>query len=204
MKSTDRVFITDWETSGLRDLYNTSFHSGAQGIQFGGCVVEDISHSWTIVDEIQFDVKWMGDVYPDLTWNDEAEKIHGLSKEYLANKKTPEETAMPFQLFIERNFKDSGKVMMGGFNPHFDEYFTYQFMTMAKLRSSPIGFHYRMLDMQTLGTTLLGLSTTNEVFKKIGVNFRGKHNALQDARLTVDAFRMTVQQARKFININKS
>lgn len=199
-----KALVLDWETTGIPDPFSTEpFLTGPQGIQVGACIVDDVAHDWEIVDEFQATIRWLGPdpelktqpELPGLTWDEKAFEIHGLSRPSLRDKPRPEELASPFRNFLTRHFNSYTKIVLCGQNPDFDRYFTNQFLLFADLLNDPsIKFSHRMLDSFTAGFFAFGCTHSDELFKLVSNVKRDKHGALEDARLTVEAFRAIAQK----------
>jgi len=199
VKKFAKVLVGDWETSGLPDD-EPRFDYGPQGIQMGFCVVEDPYDRWEIVDEFRADVKWLGTTqqyegeHCHLTWSPEAERVHGISQASLLTKPHPEVIAGGLIPILQRHWVGE-KIIFAGHNPWFDLYFTKQFLWFAGV-SREVRLDHRMLDSSTLGFFTLGIANSDDLFLATSGSRRGKHDALEDARLTVGAFRELTKHIR--------
>jgi DNA polymerase III epsilon subunit-like protein len=199
VKKFAKVLVGDWETSGLPPD-EPRFDEGPQGIQMGFCVVEDPYEKWEIVDEFRADVQWLGPtqttqgLHPDLVWSSEAERIHGITQASLLTKPHPQMIAQGLVPMLKRHWPGE-KIILGGHNPGFDMYFTKQFLWFAGA-SREVRLDHRMLDSSTLGFFTLGISNSDDLFLATSGSRRGKHDALEDARLTVGAFRELTRHLR--------
>ena len=105
----NRVLVIDTETSGLPDsTKNQLYYVGPQILQLGCCLVEDPYNSWTVVDEFEISMCWVGDEnpkivwYPHLTWSEQAEQVHGLTKEFISKELHPQLAAHKFNNFLKK------------------------------------------------------------------------------------------------------
>lgn len=168
------IFI-DWETTGA------DFDSGLttkkyQGISFGAVIAstETFEEVASMYRELKFDsTKYQ--------WTEGAEKIHGLSRDYLNEHGVDRAEALHDLLeLIQQYIGASGKIMIGGHNVQFDIDFTNQ------LTEDCAGFkfdlHHVKLETSALGFITTGIYRSNELFQLFGADARGKHNALDDAR----------------------
>jgi DNA polymerase III epsilon subunit-like protein len=193
--------VIDWETSGLRQHETPwrTYMEGPQGIEIGVVLVE--LPQFHPIGEFSSRVRFLGqargldyggDIYQHLTWSEEAEVIHGISPIELMNAPTPNEVAQRLVRFVlnTAQIEDAHKhpIMICGHNPAGDAYYLRQLLFMGS-EETKLRFHHRMLDSFTLGYMLLGTRSSNELFKTVSGVVRGTHNAMEDARLTLAAFR---------------
>lgn len=177
----------DWETSGATWGGDSSIDY--QGLTFGAVVfdTETLEPVKTLYCEIKFD----GEQYK---WSEDAERIHGKSREYLEeNGVTQEEAAHQLaELILE--FFGTGKVMFMGHNAGFDIRFTNQLMQVLDIEFSVerktnakgwIEVHHVVLDTSSIGFVALGLYKSDLLFDAIGLEERAEHNALTDALYTL-------------------
>ena len=167
----------DWETSGYS---LPSYAANHQGISFGA-VVFDLATLAPIDElycEIKFDSKYK--------WEDEAEKIHGLSRAYLEkNGITQEDAALQLGTMVLKYFGD-GKVMILGHRVWFDEAFTDQLMSVVDLE---IKYDPIRLDSAAISVLLLEIQRSDDIFDVLGLPSRGEHNALEDVIFTLEALK---------------
>lgn len=167
----------DWETSGYSLPNYAEKH---QGISFGAVVFDLVA--LTPVDELYCEIKFN----PKYTWDDGAEKIHGLSREHLAkNGIDQEDAALQLGTMILKYFGD-GKVMLLGHRVWFDECFTDQLMDVAGLQ---LNYDPIRLDSAAFGVLLLEQQRSDVIFDVMGLPPRGEHNALEDVIYTIEALR---------------
>lgn len=207
-----KALILDWETTGIPNerIETQSYFSGAQGIQLGAVVVDNIDSTWDIVDTYKSNVRFLGPYpqnlkvqrptpvlaeMPFLTWDRRAYEIHGLSLEFLMSAPHPQDVGEEFTGWLLAHF-GSNMIQMGGHVPCFDRYFMLQLFYLAGLlQSKELKFGYRMLDSSTIGAFLWGTSDSRELFEKVLGTSEGMHDALEDAILTARLFK----EAKKLI-----
>lgn len=188
----------DWETSGA--AFGKDSSKFFQGISFGAIVFRTADFS--VVEELYCMVKFDESKWQ---WSDEAQKIHGLTREKLeAEGFTAEEAAGALAELILKYFGNT-KVMFLGHNPEFDRRFTNQLLLNIDVEFSTervtdsagwIEVHHVLLDTSALGMITLGLFKSDLLFDRLGFAERGEHNALTDARQTLEtcaAIRQLVQ-----------
>lgn len=165
----------DWETTGA------DFDSGLttkkyQGISFGAVIASNdtFEEVASLYRELKFDeTKYQ--------WTGGAEKVHGLSREHLAEHGVNREDALHDLLeFIQQYLGTTGKIMIGGQNVWFDLDFTNQLTTDCA--GFNLDWHHVKLETSALGFITTGIYKSNDLFPLFGAEARGKHNALDDAR----------------------
>jgi oligoribonuclease (3'-5' exoribonuclease) len=175
----DIMLGMDCETTGL------SFQSddpsvGFQAISFGFVVVS--TKTLKIIDKLYVEIKWDR----VSTWNDGAEAVHGLSREYLnEHGMTSEEAAILIGEFIFKYWNNT-TIMPLGHNVHFDVCFLKQLM---RANGIELKFTNRMVDSFSVGFTNAMLWNSDELFKFASNSVRKDHNAMEDIMLTVKALR---------------
>jgi DNA polymerase III epsilon subunit-like protein len=188
----------DWETSGA--AFGKDSSKQFQGISFGAIVFRtaDFSPVEKLYRMVKFDEsKW--------AWSEEAEKIHGLSREKLEMEGVDATEAAGDLAELILKYFGNTKVMFLGHNPEFDRRFTNQLLMNLSIEFSTervtqseawIEVHHVMLDTSALGMITLGLFKSDLLFDRLGFAERGAHNALQDAEQTLEtcaAIRQLVQ-----------
>lgn len=178
----------DWETSGA--LWGGDSSKDHQGLAIGAVVFN--TSDFSVVEKLYLEIKFDGSRY---TWTESAEKIHGMSREYLEqNGVTQEEAAAAIAELILKYWGPSTSVMFLGHNPGFDIRFTAQLLATIGIEFSVerntdmsgwIQVHHVVLDTSATGFITLGLFKSDLLFEKIGFEERGAHNALTDALQTV-------------------
>ena len=186
----DFILVMDWETTGAD--WDKDSHIDYQGIAFGAIVAK--ADTFEAVDELYCEIKFNDKKWQ---WTDSAEKIHGLSREHLAEHGMSQEDAAAALLeLILKYWGPDGKVMFLGHNPRFDIGFTRQLLNEVgvefsdKRHADPsaevlIELHHVVLDSSALGFITTGLFKSDLLFEKMGFEKRGDHNALQDAHMTL-------------------
>lgn len=170
----------DWETSGSDWDDPDGSHKKYQGLSFGA-VVFDVD-TFEPVEKLYCELNFDADKY---TWSAEAQAIHGLSREHLAEKGiSREEAAVLLGEMILKYFGPDGKVMFLGHNADFDIKFTNQLFNDVGL--PPLNKHHVILDTSSTGFITLGLYKSDMLFERLGFDKRGAHNALEDILMTLE------------------
>ena len=152
-----------------------------QGIQLGATIVR--WDTLDVVDTFLVDIKYD----PRYLWSDEAERIHGLSREYLEkNGVSQEDAAVQFANFILKWF-GTDDVMCVGHNVIFDIEFLEQLMVPFDIMPK---LHITKVDLASIGYTMLGLHKSDDIFSFLGMPQREEHNALEDCIYTSEAIRL--------------
>lgn len=169
----------DCETTGL-SFQSDDPSTGFQAISFGFVVVA--TDTLKIIDKLYVEIKWDG----VSTWNDQAEAVHGLSRDYLdKNGMTSEEAAGAIGEFIFK-YWNTTTILPLGHNVHFDVCFLKQLM---RANGIELRFTNRMVDSFSVGFTNAKLWNSDQLFKFASDSVRKEHNALEDIMLTVKALR---------------
>jgi len=136
------------------------------------------------LEELYIEVKWNGTA----EWSQEAENVHGLTKEYLEENGVSEEDALvEIANLIQKYWGIKGSINTLGHNSvSFDLPFLFDLYDKHDLQ---LKFSYRNIDTNTLGFTLLRTYHSDDLFKSVALPERTVHNALEDIRMTVDSVR---------------
>lgn len=166
----------DTETTGYSIPNYAEKH---QAISFG-LIVFDVA-TFEPVEEDYFLVKYNPAKYE---WSETAAKIHGLTPEYLnANGLSQEDAAVRFFSLVLKYFATED-VMALGHRVNFDIAFANQLADIIQIQPN---WHPVKIDSCALGSALLGISKSDDLFKELGFEDRGVHNALEDIRYTLTA-----------------
>jgi len=179
----------DWETSGAAfDLpYPEQFVPGMfQGVQLGLVVADN--ENFEEVDALKVNIKFD----PSYQWQDAAQKIHGLSREFLEeNGVDAEEAVATIIEFITKHFGDDvifygeGKpdktrtICFGGHNLGFD---IAALQALLKRFGFQVSEHHVRMDTSSIGFHAVGIYKSSALFTHFGAVQRGDHDALEDTR----------------------
>jgi DNA polymerase III epsilon subunit-like protein len=175
--------LLDWETTGSNFGGDSSIDY--QGITFGGVVFDTTTYEEldSIYCELQFDdTKYK--------WTDGAEKIHGKSREYLAEHGIPREEGLAQLLeLLLKHWAPGSKILMAGHNVGFDNDFTAQLFRDHEMEGE-FRPHHVVVDTSGIAFVLTGEYKSDIVFELLGgLGERKEHNALEDARATLAVLR---------------
>lgn len=188
----DKVLALDTETSGI----NFEAMTVAEDYQMVsvGMIVAD-TENFEPMDELYIVIKWDG----KSKWSEKAEEVHGMSKQYLAkNGVSPEEAAEKIALFLDKHFGIDKAINLLGHNVvHFDLQFLKQFLWKYGL---PFKFAHRHFDTFSLSMGTVRAFDSNELFDMMGFEKRKSHNALDDAKMSLAAFRIISKMWKKYVN----
>jgi DNA polymerase III epsilon subunit-like protein len=177
--------MIDWETSGSD--FGGDSSKNYQGIAFGAVIfnTQTFEEQDTLYRELHFSPT-------KYKWSEDAEKIHGLTREQLlSNGVSREEGLSDLLEFLLKYFAPNTKIMIAGHNVGFDADFTNQ---LFEDHGIEIMFHHVMLDSSSLAFALIGEYKSDVVFETLaGLSKRDCHNALADARACLAVFRSAKQ-----------
>ena len=169
----------DWETSGSDWNNPEGSHIKYQGLSFGAIVFD--AETFEEIEEVYVEIKFDADKY---SWDMGAQKVHGLTREYLeANGIEREEAAVILAELIIKYWGPEGRVMFLGHNIDFDIKFTKQLLGDFGI---PLNKHHVQLDTSGTGMIALGIFKSDQLFEALGFEKRGEHNALQDVKMTLE------------------
>lgn len=186
------VLVIDCETSGLAFGAEVPFREDGggeyQAVSWGLIVAE--LDTFRAVDMMYVEIKWNG----TSLWSSKAEKVHGLSKQYLSEHGEDEADAVVMIAeFILKYWSPDQPIMTAGHNVGtFDLPFLRRLLHRHQLT---FRFGNRHLDTYSIGQIIFGADDSNELFSMVGVNRDGTHNALADA----DAARLVLEQSRSLV-----
>jgi oligoribonuclease (3'-5' exoribonuclease) len=193
----DYVLACDFETTGLAlgcldPTYNEKTGERYQAVSAGLIVAsaKTLKPLESLYVEIQHDERYV--------WNEGAERVHGLSREYLQkNGLSRFDAATKIIKFIEKYYgpiDEIRKIVMAGHNvATFDRYFLHELCTEVGV---DLQLGNRHLDTFSNGFVLWGTTDSDEVFDVMGV-VREEHNALEDAELSLSTLRYMRQWFRQ-------
>ena len=165
----------DWETSGYSVPNYAASH---QGISFGALIfdISDFSIVETLYLEVKFDPKY--------TWDEGAEKIHGLSREHLEKHGVTQQQAAEQLAALVLKYIGMDKIVALGHRVFFDIAFTNQLM-------ESVGFEFNWdpikIDSAAIALTFLGVNRSDELFDMMGMPPRAEHNSLEDIIYTLES-----------------
>ena len=176
------ALFLDFETSGSDFTGDSSLTY--QGISFGAVVAN--TETWEPVDTLYRELHFDESKYK---WADEAEKIHGLSREYLQQHGVSREQGLIDLLeLIMKYWLPGTKIMLGGHNIGFDKDFADQLCRDNGV--DPLQFHHVFIETSSLAYALTREYKSNVVFELLGELTRtGSHNALDDAKAALAVVR---------------
>lgn len=164
----------DWETSGYSVPEYAKSH---QGISFGAIIfdVQSLEPVEALYLEIQFNPKY--------SWEMGAEKVHGLSRDYLQkNGVSQEEAATQLLNLIIKYIAIGDDVMLLGHRVHFDKAFTQQ---LTQSIGVDLSYHPNTIDSCSMAITLMEIAKSEDVFQLMGMPPREEHNAMEDITYTL-------------------
>lgn len=184
-----RIVAMDCETSGINwgaghSEVNQSIAQGFQAVQWG-FVISD-TKDYKPIAELELKIKWNG----ESKWDMKAEAVHGMSKEYLEKHGVDEEEAVMdiLEFFMEHLDITKPIFVLGHNAATFDLPFLKDLLYRHGVKK--IKFAQRCFDSFSLSMGTIKEHDSNTLFKKIGYKDRDDHNALDDAKMALGAFRL--------------
>jgi DNA polymerase III epsilon subunit-like protein len=180
----DKFLAIDCETTGLNfDHSNPDITHGHQSVSWG-LVISDMK-TMKPIDELYVEIKWDG----VSEWHWKAEKIHGLSKQHLADNGLDAETAAEtIAQFIATHFDVDDTIVCLGHNvQQFDIPFLKKLLYKYGFKFS---FSHRCIDVSSIAVATLGTFTSQELFDLLEIKRGSVHNALEDTKASLTAFRI--------------
>jgi DNA polymerase III epsilon subunit-like protein len=180
-----KTLVIDWETTGSD--FGGDSSATYQGISFGAIVANN--ETWEEVESLYRELHFDETKYK---WSDQAEKIHGLSREHLSQNGVPRSEGLADLIeMILRHWAPGQKIMIAGHNVGFDADFTIQLFRDFDIE---LVFHHVMIDTSALAFSLIGEYKSDMVFNILaGIDKRNLHNALEDARACLTCLRNAKQ-----------
>lgn len=177
----NKFLAIDCETSGMS--FGDDPSEGYQMVSIG-LIVSDVK-TYAEIETLYLEIKWNG----TSGWNDYAQKIHGMSKEYLEeNGVDEEEAAAEILELIMRHFDTTkGIVLMGHNVSNFDKPFLKSLLRKFDIE---LKFSHRAIDSFPLGLVAVKAFDSDELFENMGLPARKEHNALEDIRYTLKSVRL--------------
>jgi DNA polymerase III epsilon subunit-like protein len=191
----DYVLAADCETTGLffnedDPSYNSKTGQTHQSVSWGFIVADAVTLK--PIEKLYIEIKYNG----TSEWNDRAFKIHGLSKEYLAeNGMSEEDAAAAIANLIIKYWGPTGNICLLGHNVvTFDMWFLKRLMRGQCIE---LKFGNRHIDTFSLGQCTIGIFNSDDLFDECGLPVREKHNALEDIEYTLESARRIKMIFRK-------
>lgn len=184
------ILAADVETTGLSWLQGNP----AEGHQIVsiGLIVAD-AETFEPIEEKYVEIKWNEQSKQARAKNPrfglEAEKVHGLTFDYLERNGLEEEDAVVeiAELIIKYWSTDVTVQLLGHNVATFDVFFIRGLLHKHELMFK---FASRMYDSHSLGAGTVGAVNSDQLFETLGFEKRANHNSLEDARMSLDAFRI--------------
>lgn len=186
----DRLLSIDAETSGLAfnsvdPSYDSKSGAEYQSVSWGMVVADAVTLK--PIDKLYVEIKWNG----KSEWNDGAEKVHGLSRDYLEeNGMSEEDAACEIASFVLEHFDPNKPVVLCGHNvTSFDVFFLRRLLNKFDIMFKTGN---RFIDTNSIGFACYGTFNSDDLFDLIGVQ-RNQHNSLEDAMAALKVVHATRQ-----------
>lgn len=184
------LLVIDSETTGIAigcddPSYNPNTGDTYQAISWGVAVAD--ARTLKPIEQLYVEVKWDG----VSKWTREAEKVHGLSIEYLEeNGVEPEVAVEQIASLILKYWGPANSIVTLGHNvATFDVWFLKRLMRSHGIN---LRFGNRHVDSFSLGFGSFGSFNSDDLFEQAGLPVRdtNKHNALDDALYSLESVRI--------------
>lgn len=187
----ERILVVDSETSGMAFNSDDPSIDAVTGQTYQsvswGLIVADAS-TFQPIERLYVEIKWNG----ESLWSAKAQEVHGLTLEYLEDRGMSEEAAVvAIASLILKYWGPECPVSLAGHNvASFDLPFLRR---LLRSQGIEVRFAHRHVDSSSVGLATFGTFTSDGLFEAVGIDARGKHNALEDAEHSLTALR-TVKQ----------
>lgn len=185
----DYILGMDCETTGINfDSYQPS--KGQQSVSWGFLVID--ARTLDVIEELYIEIKWNKEMKKkrkeDPYFGKKAEDIHGLTYDYLdQNGVDEEEAAVQIANLIYRYWGPNNTISSLGANTvKFDMDFLMSLLNKYGINPRVAARH---IDSHSIGFATVGSFSTDEFFSTMGLEDRGKHNALEDIKMTLESIR---------------
>lgn len=190
------LLAIDCETTGLcfgndNPVYNSTTGERHQTVSWGLIVAD--SETLKPVEELYVEIKWNDESKRQRKENPNfgkgAEKIHGLTYEYLEKNGIEEEEALvKIGELILKYWGPTVSIRTLGHNVHL---FDLQFLRdLFEKHGINLKFGNRHYDTNSSGFMTFGTWNSDELFEAVGFDARGSHNALADAHMALETARI--------------
>lgn len=174
------ILAADCETSGMcyncdDPSYNPKTKEYYQAVSWGLAVVH--APTLEVIDRLYVEIQWDG----KSVWNEQAQAVHGLSRQYLNENGVPMSEAVGQIGNLILPYWGTTSIRLLGHNiMTFDLPFLRRTMRSEGIELS---FGNRHIDTSSIGYALFGTYNSDDLFDIIGLPERDpkKHNALDDA-----------------------
>jgi len=185
----EKILAMDCETTGLAINRDDPSYDPEKGIEYQsvswGFIVADAA-TLEPIEKMYIEIQWNG----ESKWDNRAQKIHGLSKEHLKkNGFTEAEAVEAIGTLIMKHWGPTVRIGTLGHNvATFDIWFLKR---LFRRQGIELSFGSRHVDTSSIGFVNWNTFTSDQLFKAVGFEDRGDHNALDDAEMSLEAARVT-------------
>jgi len=183
------ILAMDCETTGLATncddpSYNPATDDEYQSVSWGLIVAD--AQSLKPIEKMYLEIQWNG----DSVWDPRAERVHGLSRDHLAeNGFTEAEAVEAIGTLIMKHWGPENSIRTLGHNvATFDLWFLKRLFRRQEIE---LRFGNRHIDTSSIGFVNWETYNSDDLFEVVGFDAREKHNALDDATMALEAARVT-------------
>lgn len=201
------LLAVDCETTGLcyhssSPVKNSKTKEHHQAISWGIIVAD--SSTLKPVEELYLEIKW-NDISKkqkakDPLFGRNATKIHGLTQQHLDKNGISEDQAVAQigELILKYWGPKSCIKCLGHNVQSFDVPFLNDMFERFNIK---LNFGNRHYDSNSIGFATVNSWNSNDLFETLGLNNRTQHNALEDAKLSLESFRRIKTLWEKFVGV---
>lgn len=194
----NRVLVADCETSGFFSgqddpSYNPKTKQEYQAVAWGLIVAD--ADTLQPIDKLYLEIQWNG----VSLWDPGAQAIHGLSKQHLQQHGVSEETAViEIGNLVLKHWGPgvSGINFLGHNVVSFDLPF---FKRLMRKFGIELKYSHRHIDTNAIGFATIGTYNSDDLFEAVGMEVRGHHNALTDAKYALEVVRRVRTLWKNFV-----
>lgn len=189
------LLAIDCETTGLCFSNDSPVHNPKTGEYHQavswGIIVAD-AKTLTPIDEVYVEIKWNDNSIKQRnktpSFGKKAETIHKLTQNHLEiNGVSEEEAVVTIANIIVKYWGTDNNIVTLGHNVHtFDMPFL---RDLFRRNGVPLKFANRHYDTNSVGFITVGAFNSDDLFNTMGMEARGTHNALDDAKMALESAR---------------
>lgn len=177
-----KIFAVDCETTGI-NFKSTDLSQNYQAISWG--IVASDTKDFKPIEELYVEIQYDKSTYK---WDVGAERVHGLSRDYLKEYgKTEEDAVIEIAEFFLKHIGsvDEPITLLGHNVAVFDRLFLLKLLRRYDL---PFKITHRCLDTFSLSMGTIQEEDSNSLFERMGYPVRESHNALDDAKMALKVY----------------
>lgn len=196
--SPDYIVAVDVETSGTTlPGEEKPGKKPSQAIEIAVCIVD--RRTLQIVDSFESRIRFDA---ANFSWDDGAQKVHGISRADLADAPTSAEVGEKVWQLIRKWLPNANRgILFLAHNPTFDKAFTIAVVSAA---GHKLKFLTRTLDAFSYGFAAFGLHNSDHQFRFIGAHRdKNNHRAIDDIKLSIEMLRWVRRAGNAYMTLRR-